>query len=254
MATRYAVSGAGPGLVLIHGVGLDHSMWAPALPRLERDFTVVRYDLAGHGATPAVGTSIGLEEFVEQLRELLDRLGMARPSVLGFSLGGIIARGWAAAHPERAEKLVVLCSIAPRSTSQREAIGGRLRQLETLGVGATVDAAIERWFTPAFIRSRPEVIAATRATLLGNVGPGYPAAYRFFATADEVIEGLGARIRCPLLAITAEQDVGSTPEMAARIAVASPLGRAHVVPGLRHMAIVESPDAVLDPILEFLLA
>ena len=56
----------------------------------------------------------------------------------------------------------------------------------------------------------------------------------------------------PTLAITAENDVGSTPEMAERIAVQTMHGTAHVVPGLRHMAVVESPEAVLTPVIAFL--
>lgn len=252
--TRHTTSGRGPALVLIHGVGLDLTMWDRALPLLEPHFTVIRYDLLGHGATAAAESQVGLPDFVGQLRGLLDRLDVVQPSVLGFSLGGIIARGWAAAYPQRIAKLVVLCSIAARSESQRRAIAARLDQLEQGGVGATLEAAIERWFTPAFIEQQPDVIQRTRATLLANKGPGYPAAYRFFATADKVIEGLGRGISCPTLAITAENDIGSTPEMAQRIAAEAKLGKAHVVPGLRHMAVVESPREVLAPVVEFLTA
>ncbi len=250
--TRYTVSGSGPALVLIHGVGLDHTMWTPALPTLEQHFSVIRYDLIGHGATPAVGATVTLNDFTDQLRALMDAIAVERAHVLGFSLGGIIARGFAVSDPKRVDRVVVLCSIAPRSDAQRRAIATRLQQLESHGVAATLDAAIERWFTPAFIVQRPEVIARTRATLLANTAPGYPAAYRFFATADNAIDGIESRIQSPLLAITAEHDVGSTPEMAQRIAAQARAGQAHVVPGLKHMAVVEAPDAVLDPVVRFL--
>lgn len=252
--TRYAVSGSGPVLVLIHGVGLDMTMWQRALPLLEPRFTVIRYDLVGHGKTPAIGERVALADFVGQLQALLVELGVTDASVLGFSLGGIVARGWAAAFPLQAAKLVVLCSIAPRSAAQREAIAGRLAQLDRDGPGGNVDTAIERWFTPAFIAREPAIIAQVRATVLANKGPGYPAAYRFFATADDVLEGLGGKISCPTLAITAENDIGSTPEMARRLALETKQGTAHIVPGLRHMAVVESPEAVLGPVLAFLAA
>ena len=61
--TRYAVSGSGPVLVLIHGVGLDMTMWQRALPLLEPRFTVIRYDLVGHGKTPAIGERVALADF-----------------------------------------------------------------------------------------------------------------------------------------------------------------------------------------------
>lgn len=250
--THCIVSGSGPALVLIHGVGLDLTMWAPALPLLEKRFTVVRYDLLGHGATPAIGTTVTLDDFVEQLRDVLDRNGIQRAHVLGFSLGGIVCRGWAAAYPDRTDRLVVLCSIMPRTPEQRAAIAGRLRQLEEGGSNATLDAAIARWYTQPFIAARPDVIDWTRGVLLANAGPGYPAAYRFFATSDDVIAPLGAKIRAPMLAITAENDVGSTPEMSVRMAAEVQNARSHVVPTLRHMAVVESPEAVLAPVIAFL--
>lgn len=250
--SRYRVSGRGPALLLIHGVGLAMTMWDSAAALLEPHYTVIRYDLIGHGRTPAGGATVSLSDFVGQVQDLLDHLAVERPSVLGFSLGGIVARGWAAAFPKRVDKLVVLCSIAPRSAPERQAIAARLQLLEQGGVAATVDAAIGRWFTPAFIQRRPEVVEQVRQTLLSNAGHGYPAAYRFFATADSVIDGIGRRISCPTLAITAEDDVGSTPEMARRIAGETRRGEVHVVPGLRHMAVVESPAAVLRPVLDFL--
>ncbi|MFN0301861.1 MAG: alpha/beta fold hydrolase, partial [Burkholderiales bacterium] len=69
--TRFTVSGRGPALVLIHGVGLDLTMWDATLPILEPHFTVIRYDLIGHGATPAAGSRVTLDEFVAQLADLV---------------------------------------------------------------------------------------------------------------------------------------------------------------------------------------
>lgn len=254
VSTHVEVSGTGPALVLIHGVGLDLSMWARARPILEPHFTVICYDLIGHGKTPDIGPTVELSDFVRQLSDLLDRLGIDRAHVLGFSLGGIVARGFAASCAERVDRLVVLGSIMPRSVGQRAAIADRVRQLEQGGSQATLDAAIARWYTPSFADSDPGVIEWTREVLLANVGPGYPAAYRFFATADEIIKPLGASIRALMLAITAEHDVGSTPEMSQRMAAEVPYARCEIVPRLRHMAIVEDPAKTLAPILDFLRA
>ncbi|MFZ4756665.1 MAG: alpha/beta fold hydrolase [Burkholderiaceae bacterium] len=251
--TGVEVCGSGPPLVLIHGVGLDRSTWQDAMPWLEPHFRVIRYDLVGQGESPATGSALGTTEFVDQLRELLDRLGVERAHLIGFSLGGVIARAWAASHPGRTNRLVILASIAPRGPEQRTTVATRLDALARGGVAATLGSALERWFTPAFAAAHPEVLDRVRRVLLGNDPVGYLAAFRYFATCDDELDAFGPKILAPTLVVTGEHDSGSTPEMTHRIAAGIRDARTAILPGLRHMAVVESPAIALEPIVSFLL-
>ena len=84
-------SGQGAPLVLLHGVGLDHTLWDDLAPLLEADFDVLRYDLLGHGAAPGISGEAHVHDFVAQLDAELDQAGWPQANVLGYSMGGLIA-------------------------------------------------------------------------------------------------------------------------------------------------------------------
>ena len=103
----YEVAGAGAPVVLVHGFGLDRRMWDEQVDVLAERFTVVRYDLRGFGRSNAERV-----EFwpTEGLRALLDFLKVERATLVGLSLGGIVAADFASEHPERVERLVLVGS------------------------------------------------------------------------------------------------------------------------------------------------
>lgn len=89
----YSVEGAGPPLFLIHGIGAARNTWAKALPVLVPHFTVITYDLRGHGASPRSEGVFGLDELVADLERLRERTGFEQAHFAGHSLGGMIGPG-----------------------------------------------------------------------------------------------------------------------------------------------------------------
>ena len=98
-STHFVIGGDGPWLVLIHGVGLDLHMWSRQAAVLEKNRRVLRYDLIGHGETPPAGDPLSLDDFVSQLHELLNLLGVERAGIVGFSMGALVAQAFALEHP-----------------------------------------------------------------------------------------------------------------------------------------------------------
>ena len=169
--TAWEVHGSGPPLVLIHGFGLNRAMWQWQLPALTPHFSVLTYDLLGHGeSAPPAGTP-DLAMFSAQLLRLMERCGIERAAVVGFSLGGMIARRFALDHPDRLSALAILNSPHGRSPAERAAVRKRVRQTERHGPSANVEPALERWFTPRFRAEAPEVIALVR-TWITRQRPG----------------------------------------------------------------------------------
>lgn len=93
-------TGKGPPLILLHGHSLDRTMWDPQMAALSRRFRVIRYDLRGYGRStvPREGED---RLHAEDLRQLMDGLGIARAHVVGLSLGGTVVLDMLALHPER---------------------------------------------------------------------------------------------------------------------------------------------------------
>ena len=245
--------GAGPAVALIHGLGLNRAMWQWQLPALVPHFEVLSYDLLGHGESAKPGGTPDLTMFSEQLLRLLDACGVERAAIVGFSLGGMIARRFAMDHPDRCRALVILHSAHDRTRAEREAVRGRVRQARASGPSVTVDAALERWFTPACRDKNPGLMATVRDWILANDAAVYPGIYRVLAEGDAEIAAGIASISCPTLVMTGGEDSGNTPDMAYRMAKLIPGARTVILPALRHMAPLEAPEVVNAHLSAFLL-
>lgn len=254
VATYHVEQGAGFPLILIHGVGMDLTMWDQHAGILADRYRVIRYDMVGHGRSGRPPGPYTLQRFVDQLLELMDRLSLPRAHIVGFSMGGLVAQAFAAQHPERVAALVLANTVAGRSQEQRAAVLDRVATVEADGHRATIDGALARWFTPQLAAQNPELVESVRRTLQNNDPASYLAAYRVFATADQEATPLLPRIESPTLIITAEEDTGSTPEMAASMHAQIPRSELVIVPGLKHLLPLEAPERFLDPILRFLAA
>lgn len=110
--THYELAGpsGGNAVALIHGFSVPYFLWDPTFAGLVgADFRVLRYDLFGRGYSDRPDTIYDQALYDRQLRELLDVLGFTAPlNLVGLSMGGAIAVGFTAQHPERVHKLALL--------------------------------------------------------------------------------------------------------------------------------------------------
>ncbi|KAF1056132.1 MAG: 3-oxoadipate enol-lactonase 2 [Pseudomonas delhiensis] len=250
--TSYLVAGQGDPVVLIHGVGLNKEMWGGQIVGLVPHFQVIAYDMLGHGASPRPQAGTTLEGYADQLLELLDHLGLARATIIGFSMGGLVARAFALNHPTRTAGLVILNSVFNRTAEQRAGVIARTAQAAQHGPDANAEAALTRWFSHEYQAANPAQIAAIRQTLASNDPQGYLTTYELFATQDMYrADDLGS-IQVPTLVATGELDPGSTPEMARQLAARIPGAESAVLDEQRHMMPVESPRLVNQMLLGFL--
>ena len=104
----YVKAGQGPTLLLLHGLGCDHTTWLPVLHDLARHYTVIAPDLLGHGvsAKPRADYSVG--GYANGMRDLLTVLDIDKVTVVGHSFGGGIAMQFAYQFPERTERMILV--------------------------------------------------------------------------------------------------------------------------------------------------
>lgn len=239
-----------PAVVLIHGLGLTRAVWDLTRPALT-GYRVVTYDLLGHGQTPTVPGPT-LADLTRQLADLLDHLRLPRATVVGFSLGGMIARHFAQTHPDRARAMAVLHSPHTRSAEAQAAIAARVVQARSAGPAATVEAALVRWFTDDFRAANPRVMDLVRSWVMGNNPATYPDYYAILVGGVAEVVAPQPPLTLPALVITGDQDHGNSPEMSHAIAADIPGAQTLILPGLRHMALMEAPAAVNTPLRAFL--
>lgn len=230
-------------VALLHGVGLDSTMWGPVQDALGRESIAI--DLPGHGRQSPLTEPATLEELAADVLKRLPE----RSHLVGFSLGALIAQYIARFHPERVQTLTCVSSVCQRTDAERSAVSVRLASAEANFL-ATVEASIDRWYSGTAVPQ--SAVDATRRTLEANDVQSFVHAYRVFATEDSVIGNELSRIEVPTLAITGEHDPGSTPEMTRRLAAAIPGAKAVIVPGARHMLPVQDADVLARAINEFI--
>ncbi|BCJ48994.1 alpha/beta hydrolase [Actinoplanes sp. NBRC 14428] len=106
LSMYYEVHGSGRPLVLLHGGLGSGEMFAPLLDTLTAHRTVVLPDLQGHGRTADVDRPLDIRTMADDVAALIGHLGLERPDVAGYSLGGGVALLTAIRHPEKVRRLV----------------------------------------------------------------------------------------------------------------------------------------------------
>lgn len=106
----YRIAGAGPALLLVHGIGDSSATWRTVLPALARNHLVIAPDLLGHGASAKPRADYSVAAYANGMRDLLSVLGIDRVTLVGHSLGGGIAMQFAYQFPERTDRLVLVAS------------------------------------------------------------------------------------------------------------------------------------------------
>ena len=238
----------GPVVVLSNSLGTTYRMWDAQLGALEQRFRVIRYDTRGHGASPVPDGPYAIDDLADDLVALLDRLGVERTHVVGLSLGGMTAMRVAARHPERVDRLVLLCTGAqlPPASNWTD----RAAAVRAHGSGAVAEAVVQRWFTPAFLTAHPDVRSASEAMVAATPAEGYAGCCEAIATLD--LHDDLASITAPTLAIAGADDPATPPARLDEIAAGVKNGRLLVVSRAAHLANAEQPDIITPAIIEHL--
>ncbi|MBZ5740243.1 alpha/beta fold hydrolase [Nocardioides mangrovi] len=120
----YVKTGSGPVVLLLHGLGCDHTTWEPVIESLSRRYTVIAPDLLGHGQSDKPRADYSVGGYANGMRDLITVLGIDKVTVIGHSFGGGVAMQFAYQFPERTERLMLVSSggLGPEVTPAIRAI------------------------------------------------------------------------------------------------------------------------------------
>ncbi len=234
----YAVEGAGPPLVLVHGASSSGAAdFSAVLPALAGAFRCHVPDARGHGGTRwDAADGFRYEWLVDDLTAFVDALGLETCNVLGFSMGAATALGFAARHPERLQTLV-LVGLSP----EREPRASVARRL----------------FDPDRIERHDPAWAAELAARHDPVqGPGawrrlLPAVARDVASQELHGPAELVRIDCPVLLAVGDRDPFVPVDQAWRLKRQLPDARLFVAPGCGHEVLLRRPALAIEALAGF---
>jgi 3-oxoadipate enol-lactonase len=245
---HHRVDGTGPRIVLLHPVGLDLSVFDPLITELSPHFTVLRVDLRGHGRSPSPSDAPTLEDYAEDVHDVLVQLRFAPSAVVGFSFGGMLAQVLALDHPADVSALVIAACASTLPAEGRRILAERGALAEREGMAAVVDATLARWFSASFRQrggDRP-----VREQLL-RVNPRHWAEAWRAMSAIDTASRLQA-IAVPTLCLGGEADISAPPDTLRSIAERISGARLAIVPGAAHMLFIEHNQEVSNELREFL--
>ena len=241
----YETSGSGPPLVFAHGAGGNHLSWWQQLPYFARSYRCVAFDHRAFGRSPDTD-SAGRAAFAEDLRQLLDHLGIEQIALVAQSMGGRTAVGFSLRNPGRVRALVlagttggaVSDEVRLRQDAHRESPLGRL-------------SLARRAVSPRLRRERPDLAYLYR--LFGKLNPPRP---RDFLTPIPGYHGSSAQrlaaLNIPILFLVGEEDTITPPEIVRLAHQQVPGSQFDIIAGAGHSAYFERAEAFNQRVQRFL--
>ena len=249
---HHELLGRGEPVALLNGVMMTTRSWVLQTSLLRRRYRCLLHDFRGQLLSDKPDAPWTMEDHAEDLRALLDHLGIDSCHLVGTSYGGEVGMIFAGTWPERVRSLAVISSVSAVDAELDRVVGAwgkaALEAPERL-----YRVALPHNFSPRFVAANPEVIEQGEERLRACPPEFFPAFARLvdaFRRLD-VTAGL-ERIACPTLVVVGEDDALKPPRHSRLIAERIPDSELLLVPGAGHAVILEKPHEVNTALLGFI--
>jgi len=227
-------------VVLIHSLGMDLSFWHAVAPALAATTAVLTYDCRGHGRSDKPAGPYRVEQFADDLADLIDHVGWRSAVVAGASMGGCIALAFAAAYPARAAALGLIDTTAwynaPDKWEERAVTA------ESRGLEALIEFQTTRWFSDAFRASRKDVADASVEVFLANKPQAYAETCRMLGACN--LTAALPRLKMPVRIVVGEEDYATPLAMSEALHRGIAGSTLAVIGKARHLTPLECPERI----------
>ncbi|MGH3754535.1 MAG: alpha/beta fold hydrolase [Pseudonocardiaceae bacterium] len=247
----WAQSGAGPAVLLIHGLGYTHEMWYRTVPALSPRYRVIRFDNRGVGRSDVPPGAYRISDMAEDAAAVLDAAGVEAAHVVGASLGGAIAQELALRHPSRVRGLVLACTLCggPRMVQPEPEVSATLLTRGKMPAEQGIRVMNPYVYDPATPHERIEEDLAIRLRT-------YPSTQGYLGQLQAMLSWSSydrlPEITAPTLVIHGESDRLVPAENGRIIAERIPGARLTLIPQASHIMVTDQPEATHDAMLGFL--
>lgn len=241
--------GTGPAVLLWPSLLMTGDLWAGQAARFGASHRLVLIDPPGHGGSEPLRSAFTFTDCARCVVELLDGLGIDKAHFVGNSWGGMIGATFAARHPDRLDRAVLMnCTASKAGAVQKAKYAAMLRAAAVLGGirPPLTRSAMRAFLGPTTLRTRPDVVETVRASLRAVDIDSARWAVRSVVPARPDQHALLRTISAPVLVVAGAEDatfpVAETRAMAESIPGAS----FRVLDGIAHLAALEDPARVND--------
>jgi len=240
-------TGAGPAVILVHGLGGSSNTFQPLLPSLA-GHRVIRPDLPGSGRSPVPHGALTIDGFVESIVGMARALGVERAHFAGHSLGTVVCQHLAAAHPELVASLTLFGAILEPAEAARDGLAARARTARAEGMDGIADAILAGTLSAATKSASPAAAAFVRESLMRQDPEGYARTCEALAGASAADHRL---IAAPTLIVAGADDPVAPVSVGQTIADRVRGARMVVLDGCGHWLPIERPAECARRLGEF---
>ena len=235
-----------PLLVFANSLGTDQRIWRDVIMRLAGDYSILTYDMRGHGLSDTGRTPYTMPMLAADLEGLIDLIGGHDAIIVGVSVGGLVAQQLYARRPDLVRALI-LCDTAAKIGTD-ESWNARIAAIEAGGMASIADGVLDRWFTPAF-RQTAE-FPGYRNMLARQPADGYIATCAAIRDCDLSAEA--RRIAVPTICIAGDSDASTPPGLVTEFARTIPAARLEIIKDCGHLPSIEQPVALVEIMRAFI--
>jgi 3-oxoadipate enol-lactonase len=229
-------------VALVHSLAMDGEFWRPAVEHLSDRTSVLLIDCRGHGSSGKPAGAYSLEQFADDLSDVMDGIGWPSAVVMGASMGGSVALAFAMQHASRTDGLGLVDTTAwygPEAPKQWEE---RAQRALSQGLASMVDFQKTRWFGDKFRAEHPKTVELAVETFLKTDPTAYAATCRMLGSFD-LRPGLGS-LKMPVRIVVGEEDYATPVDMAKVLNEGIAGSALTVLSGRRHLTPLEDPQAI----------
>lgn len=253
---RYQVSGSGPKLALIHGIGANLNTWDDLVPYLESHFTVLRFDLPGFGeSSKPINLSYNLDTQCERIIKLLKALGFKNCYLCGSSMGGALSLWLAKLHPNNFKKVIAL---APATNKKLLPLNPKKLLISSRLTSLAINEQTMRFILNRVVHNQNLINPIYIEKYLRHFAD-QPESIKTFIGATEVISDPRlpselSTLKSPVLIYWGEHDKMVPYKYIEELANTLPHSQIIVDPSSGHHSMEDHPKAVFNAIKVFLLS
>jgi 3-oxoadipate enol-lactonase len=245
---HYVSYGEGPPVVFVHALGGSANAWHGVMQAMKQHHHCIAMDLRGHGRSQGRG-KFSIEGWARDVQKLIHHLELPAVTLVGHSLGTLVAQHLAHTSPDTCDQLVLVGGISYFQPPTADAYRDRADTVEAEGMDALVDAWLEGAISPQSHAVHAGATGLLRELFLRNDPQSYAKSCRALAKAPKIRRD---EIGQPTLIVTGAHDRSTPLAMAEELISSIPVSRVRVLPDVGHWAPVEVPGALAATILEFL--
>jgi 3-oxoadipate enol-lactonase len=247
----YLDAGSGFPLVLIHGMGSDHNIWAGIIPLLKENYRVLAVDLRGHGCSSKTRGPNNMEIFSTDIQGFLESLDIKKAHFIGHSMGGAVLLEMAINNPDIMSSLTLISSFAYPDYQLKKSLINLRNTLNEQGYNEFFDECIKIAHNPQYVKENRELLNKFRKEMAKT--SSIPSLIStIYACLNVNYRDSLKNILTPTLIIAGEEDQFISKDQGIKISKSIPQSKFNLVSGASHNMVVEEPLKIYNIIKTFL--